>query len=154
MKATALLRNQHGRLDRLLERLGSERQSRMQLVLELVEELFTHLSIEDHFFLCAVADRVGIQVEPHRDEHARLRNAVLQAVFAEADEGAFALRVRELWAGFRLHTRAIERDLLPVVESQLRTEELERIGDRMQTFWDAAVGVRQDAGEAHGHAAE
>ena len=67
MMATTLLRDHHRRLQRLLARLGSERQLRMPLVLQLVEELMTHLSLEDHFFLCPVADKVGIRVDKYRE---------------------------------------------------------------------------------------
>ncbi len=154
MKATTLLRDQHRRLERLVVRLGSERHLRMPLVLQLVEELMTHLSIEDHFFLLPVADQVGIRVETFRADQACVRNAVLQAVFAEADDALFAERLRELATVLDHHTRSIERDLLPLVESQVRMDELERIGDRMQSFWSAAIGGESTTPVSHVHAAE
>jgi hypothetical protein len=153
MKATSLLRDQHRRLDRLLERTAQDRVSRMELVLKLVEELLTHLSIEDHF-LGAVYDRAGIGVGGYRDAHARMRNAVLQAVFAESNDDMFALRLCELRTVFRQHARGLERDVLPLAESQLRAEELERMGERMLSFWSAAIGNDPTAREAQGHAAE
>ena len=154
MMATTLLRDHHRRLQRLLARLGSERQLRMPLVLQLVEELMTHLSIEDHFFLCPVADKVGIRVDTYRDEQARVRNAVLQAVFAETDDGVFDARLQELEKVFLQHARVLERDLFPLVETHVRTDDLEVIGDRMQVFWDAAVGPARPTSSTHEHAAE
>jgi hypothetical protein len=154
MKATTLLRDQHRSLERLLVRLDGERHLRMPLVLQLVEELMTHLSIEDHFFLSPVADRVGIRVDRFREDQSCVRNAVLQAVFAEADDAIFGDRLRELIAGLDQHTRLFERDLLPLVESQMRSEDLEGIGDRMQAFWHAAVGCESPTRESQVHAAE
>jgi|GEM_PF-2522234 len=139
MKATTLLRDQHRSLEGLVARVSRERDSRLPLVLQLVEELMTHLSIEDHFFLCPVADTTGLRVEAYRESQGRVRNALLQAVFAEQDEMAFQPRLKELQSAFTQHTRVLERDLLPLVDSQLRPEELEAMGGRMQAFWDASI---------------
>ncbi|HZU82930.1 MAG TPA: hemerythrin domain-containing protein [Polyangiaceae bacterium] len=139
MKATALLRNQHGSLDRLLDRVAAERSSRVELVLELVEALFTHLSIEDTYLLCSIDEKLKIPIRAYRDQHALMRNAVLQTVFAEGDDIAFGERLLELRAAFREHALGVERDLLPLAESRLRPEELERLGERMQAIWNAAV---------------
>lgn len=154
MKATTLLRDQHRRLERLLARLGADRHLRMPLVLQLVEELMTHLSVEDHFFLCSVADKVGIRVDAYRDEQGCLRNGVLQAVFAETDDCVFQVRLAELEKSFVQHACALERDLLPLVESHIRSEELETMGDRMQAFWDAAVAHEHVGGSKEERAAE
>jgi hypothetical protein len=154
MKATTLLRDQHRRLERLLVRLGSERHLRMPLVLQLVEELMTHLSIEDHFFLSPIADRVGIRVDGFREDQALVRNAVLQAVFAEADDPVFEDRLGELMVALDEHARVVERDLFPLVESKVHVDDLEWIGDRMQAFWDAAVGGERPTRESQVYAAE
>jgi hypothetical protein len=154
MKATTLLRDQHRRLERVIVRLGRERDLRMPLVLQLVEELMTHLSIEDHLFLAPIAERLGIRVDQVRAEQALVRNAVLQAVFAEASDDLFCERLRDLAARLSEHTRTMERDLLPLVESQLRSDELERMGDRMRAFWDAAVGRVAPDRSLHAQAAE
>jgi hemerythrin HHE cation binding domain-containing protein len=154
MKATTLLRDQHRSLERLLARLGGERHLRMPLVLQLVEELMTHLSLEDHFFLSPIADRVGIRVDGFREDQAAVRNAVLQVVFAEGDDALFGERLRDLGAAMEGHARTVERDLLPLVESQVRADELERLGDRMQAFWDAAIVAETTTRASHVHAAE
>lgn len=153
MKATALLREQHQHLEELLRQVGHEPGSRLSLVLRLVEELMTHLSIEDALFLGAVADATSIPVQPYRTEQARVRNAVLQAVFVEGDDAQFDMRLYELAAEFRHHSCTLERDLLPVVETQLRCDELERIGLRMQSYWDSALGCEKST-PPHSHAAE
>jgi hypothetical protein len=154
MKATALLRHQHRRLERLLVRLGGEQHLRMQLTLQLVEELLTHLSLEDTFFLCPIADKLGVRVDNYREEQALVRNAVLQTVFAEEDTDLFADRLRELTTVFEQHACAIERDLFPLVESHARADELEAIGRRMQAFWNAAVAGETAPGSALVQAAE
>lgn len=140
MKATTLLREQHRRLERLIAQVGEDREMRLPLVLQLVEELMTHLSIEDHFFLCPVADSTGLRVEAYRESQAGVRNAVLQTVFAEDDDRVFDERLAELKTVFAQHARVLERDFFPLVESQL-TVPLETIGDRMQTFWEASLGT-------------
>jgi hypothetical protein len=140
MKATALLLRQHRALERLLTRLGRDKSLRLTLVLQLIEELLTHLSVEDHFFLCPVADATGIPTDVYREEQASVRNAMLQAVFVEADDEAFDQRLGELVAAFSHHAEGLEHDLLPLVEARLRADHLEAIGDRMQKFLDAAVG--------------
>lgn len=153
MKATALLREQHRRLEQLLGQVGRERASRLTLVLRLVEELMTHLSIADTFFLGKVADSTTIRVQPYREDQARVRNAVLQAVFVEENDAAFEARLCELAVEFKRHAHVLERDLLPLVEAQLRVDELETMGTRMQSYWESAVGC-ENLEARHFHAAE
>jgi hypothetical protein len=156
MLATTLLREQHRSLTSLIRRVADERGSRLPLMLCLVEELMTHLSIEDHFFLSTVADATAIRVESVREEQARVRNAVLQAVFVEEDEPTLDQRLAELSAAFERHTTKLEGDLLPRVEAELRGDDLETIGTRMQSFWEAALGRGADRSPTDGqvHAAE
>lgn len=158
MKATTLLREQHRRLDGLLARVESERgQARLATMLQLVEELLTHLSLEDHVFLRGVADATGLRLESYRAEQGEVRNALLQAVFAEQDEARFAERLRELGSEMRRHVHEMERDVLGLVESQVPARDLEAMGDRMCRYWEAAVGARIEQPPppaSHVHAAE
>jgi hypothetical protein len=158
MKATTLLREQHRRLEGLLARIEDERgQSRLATMLQLVEELLTHLSLEDHVFLRGVSDGTGLRLEGYRNEHSELRNALLQAVFAEQDEPRFTERVGELAVAIRQHIHVMDRDVLGLVDSHIAARELEAMGERMGRYWDAAVGGQ--AGQpppsaSHVHAAE
>jgi hypothetical protein len=163
MKATSLLRNQHRRIEALIARVGREvaastvgreRQLRLTLVLQLVEELMTHLSLEDNVFLCSVADATGIRADTYRADQAQVRNAILQAVFAEEDDSIFAARLLELSLAFDKHVRVIERDVFPLADAQLKGEDLETMGTRMQTCWDAAIHGEGPPLRAHEHAAE
>ena len=159
MKATTLLREQHRRLDGLLVRVESEHgQARLAMMLQLVEELLTHLSLEDHVFLRGVADETGMRLETYRVEQGEVRNALLQAVFAEQDEPRFADRLRDLGIEMRHHARVMERDVLGLVESQVPARDLEAMGERMLRYWDAAVGGGQvgppPPSASHVHAAE
>jgi hypothetical protein len=149
MTATTLLREQHRSLEQLLVRVAEEHDSRLALVLQLVEELLTHLSVEDHFFLAAVADRTRIRIEPYREQQGRVRNAVLQAVFVEDDDKAFDARLRELTAELDRHCHVMERDLFPLVEAQLRAHELEVIGARMDSYWHQALGTHRVSAPSH-----
>jgi hypothetical protein len=153
MNAITLLREQHRRLGALILRVASERHARLALVLQLVEELMTHLSIEDHFFLCNVADATTLRIERYREEQAGVRNAVLQAVFVEDDDVAFDLRLRELRTAFEAYARVMDRELLPLVESHVQAGALEAIGARMETYWHAAV-ARHAPAEDQVNAAE
>ena len=104
-----------------------------------VDDLLVHRLAEDHFFLCNVADSTSIRVEPYREEHASLRNAILQAVFVEEDDAAFDVRLRELTEAYERYARVMERDLLPLVEAHVSHERLEAIGTRMESYWQAAI---------------
>lgn len=158
MKATTLLREQHRRLEGLLTHVESERgQTRLATMLQLVEELLTHLSLEDHVFLRGVADGTGLRLETYREEHAAVRNALLQTVFAEQDEPRFDERLRELAVVMRRHVHVIERDVLGLVESHVPARDLEAMGERMGRYWDAAIGGqtgRPPPSASHVHAAE
>jgi hypothetical protein len=158
MKATTLLREQHRRLEGLLTRIDSERgQAKLATMLQLVEELLTHLSLEDHVFLRGVADGTGLRLDAYRAEHGELRNALLQAVFAEQDEQVFCERVRELGVALRHHAQVIERDVLGLVESHVPARDLEAMGERMRRYWDAAIGGQTGQpppSASHVHAAE
>jgi hypothetical protein len=153
MDASKLIRSQHRRLEYLLAHVDLEKDTRLARVLRLVEELMTHLSIEDHLFLSRVADETGVRVEPYRDSQAQVRNAMLQAVFVEDDDPTFVIRLGELRKAFAHHALVLERDLLPLVESRMGPTAIEALGDRMQSFWDATVGI--DPGpQERSHAAE
>jgi len=155
MKATALLREQHRRVERLLVRIGGEPEVRLALVLQLVQELMTHLSIEDHIFLDPLADWTGLAPDACREGQARVRNAVLQAVFAEDNDALFADRIRELSAVFAQHVYALEHDVFPMADARLRSDDLESMGARMERSWNAAIrGDRPSRPAAHEHAAE
>jgi hypothetical protein len=154
MKATALLREQHRRVERLLARIGGEREFRVSLVLELVREIMTHLSIEDRVFLDRVSLTTGLQADTYRENQARVRNAVLQAVFAEDDDAVFAERLGELCAAFGQHVRALEEDVFPLVDARVRGDVLESIGASMASSWDAALRGDPPRPPAHDHAAE
>jgi hypothetical protein len=154
MNATTLLREQHRRLGALIVRVSNEREARLALVLQMVEELMTHLSIEDHFFLCKVADTTSIRIEAFREEQASVRNAVLQAVFVEDHDLAFDARLRDLSTAFERYARAMERDLLPLVEDHVRADDLEAIGARMESYWRAAIDADRAPITNEVHAAE
>jgi hypothetical protein len=154
MNAIRLLHAQHQRLEHLLTQVDEEHAARLPRVLQLVEELMTHLSIEDHLFLCYVADATGVRVDEYRDAQGHVRNAMLQAVFVEENDPVFSERLAVLRAAFEQHAHVLERDLLPVVESRLGPGDLEALGDRMQSFWDATVGAESGTPEAQFHAAE
>ncbi|HEX8792752.1 MAG TPA: hemerythrin domain-containing protein [Polyangiaceae bacterium] len=158
MKATTLLREQHRRMEGLLTRVTSEHgQARLATMLQLVEELLTHLSLEDHVFLRGVADGTGLRIETYRENHGDVRNALLQAVFAEQDEPLFEERLRELATTVRHHAHVIERDVLGLVDSHVPARELETMGERMRRYWDAAIGgetVHPPPSASHVHAAE
>ena len=158
MKATTLLREQHRRLDVLLRHVQNERgQTRLAAMLQLVEELLTHLSLEDHVFLRGVADTTGLRLETYRAEQSEVRNALLQAVFAEQDEPRFEERLGELASEMQRHTRVMERDVIGLVDCQVPARDLEAMGERMRRYWDAAIGTRLDQpppSKSHVHAAE
>jgi hypothetical protein len=153
MDASKLIRSQHRRLEYLLARVDLEKDTRLARVLQLVEELMTHLSIEDHLFLNRVADETGVRVESFRESQAQVRNAMLQTVFVEDDDETFVVRLGELRKAFAEHALVLERDLLPLVESRMVPAAIEALGDRMQSFWDATVGIDGSTQE-RSHAAE
>jgi hypothetical protein len=155
MNAIRLLRAQHQRLAQLLTHVDEERSARLPRVLQLVEELLTHLSIEDHLFLCRVSDITGVRVDEYRDGQALVRNAMLQAVFVEEDDPLFSERLAALKTAFEGHAHVLERDLLPVIESRLGPGDLDALGERMQSFWEATVGDESGTPQrAQFHAAE
>jgi hypothetical protein len=153
MKATRLLCSQHRHVETLLARVAGERELRLTLMLQLVEELMTHLSIEEHVFLCRLADATGIRADSYSEDQGQVRNAVLQAVFAEEDDVLFATRLDELSAAFERHAHLMERDVFPIADAQLKGEDLETMGVRMQTHWNAAMHGDGLPGHAHHEAA-
>jgi Hemerythrin HHE cation binding domain len=154
MKATGLLRDQHRRVERLLARIDRDREFRVSLVLELVREMMTHLAIEDRVFLHRVSLTTGLRADAYRQDQALVRNAVLQAVFAEDDDAAFAARLGELCAAFGQHVRGFEEDVFPLVDARVRGDVLESMGACMASSFDAALRGDPPRPPAHDHAAE
>jgi hypothetical protein len=139
MKATAWLVDQHRQLERLLAALETQKLARLPLLLELVEQLTTHLAIEDHVFYWEVRDRVDLPLDPFQNHHASTKKALVRAVVAEVDDVAFAERLEDLRLQMAEHVRQEEGVLMPRVEAIMTPTELDALGKRMQAFYTTVL---------------
>jgi hypothetical protein len=144
MKATSVLHHQHRRLAQLATAVEHDEALRIPRLLELVEELMAHVAIEDHFFYWAVADALDIPLASYHDDHARVKNALLQLVLAESDSRSFARRLADLVKAMEAHVALVEQSLVPLVEERMSPEDLEALGERMLSFHAAAVSSNPD----------
>jgi hypothetical protein len=139
MKATAVLHEQHRHVEKLVKRIEQATDLRIPLLLELVEELMAHVAIEDHLYYCWLSDALDLDLATYRDDHTRLKNALLQLVFSESDAASFEHRLGDLTRALTTHVAFVDRNLAPTVEQRMPARELEELGERMASFYEAAV---------------
>jgi len=140
VKATTLLKKDHGAVKRLFreyQQTGERAfKTRLRLFERMKKELDVHAKIEEEIFYPAVkAARTGPAVElvdEALEEHARVKELLAEISALRPEDEQFDAKVSEVIEDVKHHAQEEEDEMFPEAEKNLSSEELERLGGELE----------------------
>ncbi|HEV8308700.1 MAG TPA: hemerythrin domain-containing protein [Methylomirabilota bacterium] len=138
MKATALLKQDHAAVKKLLTQFGRTTaravKTRERLAEKIATELEIHAQIEEELFYPAAErfDELRPLVDESREEHEQVKSLVAEMQGFRAGEEALTAKVRELRDTVLHHASEEEAEMFPKVHEHMSEAELEDLGERMR----------------------
>jgi hemerythrin superfamily protein len=138
MKATRLLKDDHGAVKKLLAEFGRTTsrapKRRQQLVDEIAKELEIHSTIEEEILYPAVRRLSGGQgvVSEAESEHRKVDGLVAEAQRMDMGSDEVLAKVRELRDAVMHHATEEEAEMFPLAERGLGPD-LETLGAQLAT---------------------
>jgi len=145
MKATALLKKQHRRVQRIFERLENNESDASTLLTELANDLAAHMAIEQTIFYPAVRDVDSELVSESYQEHAIAELALKRLLSTTPDDETFVAKVTVLRELIGHHVEEEEDQLFPEVEDIMDGEQLDALGGEMQSAFEEAFDEGYEA---------
>jgi hemerythrin superfamily protein len=136
MKATQLLKKDHGAVKKLFAEFARTTsrapRRRQQLVDKIAEELEIHSTIEEEIFYPAVKGVRGGEslVNEAESEHKQVDSLVAEAQGMTMATDKVAQKVRELRDAVIHHATEEEQEMFPIAEAGLR-EQLSELGEQL-----------------------
>jgi hemerythrin superfamily protein len=136
MKATSLLKQQHRKVESLLEQLekGSARPAALD---ELAKDLASHMAIEQNIFYPAVRESDPELIEESYEEHAVAELALKRLLGTSHRDPTFSAKVAALKAVVLHHMQQEEEQLFPRVDKALG-DKLGALGEKLEHAFRAA----------------
>ncbi len=138
MKATDLLKRDHTATKRLFTQFGKTttraHKTRAKLIEKISMELEVHARIEEEIFYPAMqrVEQARDLVREAKDEHADVKELVREISGMEPSSKELPARMRELREAMVHHASEEEKEMFPIAEHQLGSEELERLGAELE----------------------
>ena len=143
MKATDYLRQQHDEARTLIARLMDldDTSQRETLRAELVRALRGHMIIEEEAIYPRFEDREETEelIESAFGDHDELKEVLTDFERCDADDPEFDSLLAELEDDVEAHVSEEEDELLPRIESAWSEEELESVGQELQSRYESAL---------------
>jgi hemerythrin-like domain-containing protein len=138
MKATALLKKQHRKVEGIFEKLENGGADSVSELTELANDLAAHMAIEQNLFYPAVRDIDPEVVSESYEEHAIAELALKRLLATAGDDVTFAAKVTALKELIEHHVEEEEEELFPKVEHAMDADELEALGSEMAKAFEEA----------------
>lgn len=139
MKATALLKKQHRKVESMFSSLEKGKGDKAAVLAQLANDLVAHMAIEQTIFYPAVRTIETEMVGESYEEHALAELALKRLLDTAPDDATFSAKVVALKELIEHHVEEEEKELFPAVEDELESEDLESLGVEMQRAFEAAV---------------
>lgn len=143
MNAIDLLKQQHKKTLAVLEK-GSKGELDTRESKKAADELVAHMVIEEHIFYPRVRELMKDLVGESFEEHTVARFALARCLTARGEEQIKA-RFTVLKELVKHHVDEEEKEMLPKVQKGIPSEELERLGTRMEAMFERAVEMGLEA---------
>src|SRR5258708_6458556 len=158
MKASALLKKQHRKVEETFGKLEKGKGDLSALLTSLANDLAAHMTIEETIFYPSVRSIDPDLVGESYEEHAMAQLALKRLLSVTTDDTTFKAKVTALKELIEHHVEEEEDELFPEVDEKVEADRLEQLGTEMlAAFEEAAERGYQDllpAGlEASGDAA-
>ena len=137
MNAIDLLKQQHKKTKATLEKASQGKLDASESK-KAADELVAHMVIEEHVFYPRVRQLMKDMVGESFEEHTVARFALARCLTARGDDQIKA-RFTVLKELIEHHVEEEEKEMFPKVEKAIDSEELERLGDRMERMFESAV---------------
>lgn len=141
MKATALLKKQHRKLEGLFATLekGEDADEVGTALRELANDLTAHMAVEQTIFYPAVrAIDLGTIAESY-EQHALAELGLKRLLDTTVDDPTFVPKVVALKDLVLRHVEEEEKELFPAIEAAADAPRLESLGEPMQAAFEAFV---------------
>jgi hemerythrin superfamily protein len=143
--ATALLKEQHRKVEALFKQIEGGKSDQEDLVTELANDLAAHMKIEQNIFYPRVREIDEDLVLESFEEHSIAEVALKRLLATSPDEEVFDARVTVLKELIQHHVEEEEKSLFPKVDKKLDAEESEEIANEMKTVFEDAVAQGHEA---------
>jgi len=147
MDALKLLTAQHDEVDELIERLEKARKEERKQALfdELADKLAAHATIEEQLFYPAVKAKKA--TKPTEDlllesteEHLAIKRVLADMLDLEVEDEHFDAKLSVLKEQVEHHARKEEeKELFPKVRQLLSKDELEQLGQQMESLFESVM---------------
>jgi hemerythrin superfamily protein len=135
--ATDLLVHQHRLVEELFDRLQAPNRGFDRTLAELADDLSAHIAIEEQLFYPAVRKANPELILQGLEEHAMGRFALRRLLATRASEKSLKARMKALKELMTNHHQEEEQDLFPKVRRLMSDVALQKLGQRMQTLFEA-----------------
>ena len=139
MEATKLLMRQHREIDRLFERFEAAgddaSQTREQVRQKLSDALAVHAAVEEKIFYPATKDaRTEELLHEAVEGHRAATRIIADLLQTRVDDAQLDARMNVLKDQVQRHVHEEEKELFPVVRKMFERDELEQLGEEMETL--------------------
>jgi iron-sulfur cluster repair protein YtfE (RIC family) len=138
MKATALLKKQHRKVEGMFTSLEKGKGDISAVLAQLANDLAAHMAIEQTIFYPAIRQIDPEMVGESYQEHAIAELALKRLLETTPDDATFAAKVTALKELIEHHVEEEEEELFPAVEKEMDAEKLEDVGAEMLRAFEAA----------------
>lgn len=138
MKATALLKKQHRKVEGIFEKLEDGKGDAPSLLTELANDLAAHMAIEQTIFYPAVMELNSEMVGESYEEHAIAELALKRLLATTPNDETFIAKVTALRELIEHHVEEEEDELFPEVEDSMEADQLDALGDEMLAAFEDA----------------
>ena len=139
MKATALLKKQHRKVEGMFASLEKRKGDPSATLAQLANDLASHMAIEQTIFYPAVRKLDAEMVSESYEEHSIAELALKRLLDTAPDDETFVPKVTALKELVLHHVHEEEKELFPAVENELDSESLEALGAQLLRAFEAAV---------------
>ena len=139
MRATALLKRQHRRVEEIFDKLDDGDGAASVLLESLANDLAAHMAIEQDIFYPALRTFDPELVEESYEEHANAELALKRLLSVGAGDPTFDAKVAALKDLILRHVELEEEDLFPEIEETFDAAELDQLGEEMGIAFEKAL---------------
>jgi hemerythrin superfamily protein len=140
----SVIKEQHRRVDRLLEQAAEEGADTAALIQQVADLLLPHSEAEESFVYPTIRKKsgdAGDEVKDGVEEHHHIEDMLRSLLDQEPGDPGYDGTLAALTGELRHHVEEEEQDLLPLLQENSSREELERLGER---FEQATAQARVD----------
>lgn len=133
MKATELLEQQHREVEKIFDRLENDEGDRVENLRELASKLAAHMRIEEELFYPRAREIMEDMVLESLEEHTLAAFALKRIAEIDPDHPSFEAKCKALSELVKHHVEEEESEMFPKLSSEIDDEELELMGQELET---------------------